>query len=329
MSHLHLSPHTNNLQARERLTALCQSKPCIIDPEDCNVQECQLSDFAPDPASQRKGLVFIYWVRLCGIIGRIAKHLSRSSNSAQPFPADLQQALTDWAQSLPPDLQLPIGSQRTESFDRDVHQLHLPYLTTIIILHLKRSAHDLPQALPPAILAASCIARILRDILSRGDVRFLMAITCWYSGTAFVPLLQASRVDRFAQEAEEGLDVLTQTVAQLQTMWGTARIISQAFARLRKSVDAASKGARVDSVTQSVPLEMPADDLDWAALFPFVTRSTSRIAEGLLGDKEEGTATGGFPFQEDALFHETLLGQYNDLLDPSGLLDFSDMTFET
>lgn len=329
MSHLGLSPRTNRPQARERLTALCQSKPCIIDPEDCNVQECQLSDFPPDPASQRKGLVFIYWVRLCGIIGRIAKHLSRSSNTAQPFPADLQQALTDWAQSLPPDLQLPIGSQRTESFDRDVHQLHLPYLTTIIILHLKRSAHDLPQALPPAILAASCIARILRDILSRGDVRFLMAITCWYSGTAFVPLLQASRVDRFAQEAEEGLDVLTQTVAQLQTMWGTARIISQAFARLRKSVDAASKGARADGVTQSVPLEMPADDLDWAALFPFVTHSTSRIAEGLLGDKEEGTATGGFPFQEDALFHETLLGQYNDLLDPSGLLDFSDMTFET
>lgn len=209
-----------------------------------------------------------------------------------------------------------------------MHQLHLPYLTTIIILHLKRSSHDLPQALPPAILAASCIARILRDILSRGDVRFLMAITCWYSGTAFVPLLQACRIDRFAQEADEGLDVLVQTVAQLQTMWGTARIISQAFERLRKSVDAAPRGARPDGVPQAVSIEIPAADLDWEALFPFVTRSTSQIAEGLLADKEDGTAAGGFPFQEDALFHETLLGQYHDLLEPSGLLDFSDMTFE-
>src|SRR5690606_6657709 len=131
--------------------------------------------------------------------------------------------------------------------DRDVHQLHLPYLTTIIILHLRRSANHLPQALPPAMLAASCIARILRDILSRGNARFLMAITCWYSGTAFVPLLQACRIEPFAQEADEGLDVLVHAVAQLQTMWASARVIGQGFERLRKSVrEASSAGAKPD-----------------------------------------------------------------------------------
>ncbi|SPO01643.1 uncharacterized protein DNG_04316 [Cephalotrichum gorgonifer] len=333
--------------ARERLTSLCQSKPCIIDPDDCNLEEAQLSDFPEDPVSQRKGLIFIYWVRLCAIIGKIAKRLSTSSNSTnQPFPADLQQELADWIHSLPADLRLPISSPRTESFDRDVHQLHLPYFTTIIILHMKRSAHDLPQALPPAILAASCIARILRDILSRGNARFLMAITCWYSGTAFVPLLQACRIEQFAQEAEEGLDVLVHTVAQLQNMWGSARVIGGGFERLRKSFleGLPSNGSKPDNARDPIPprpgdataftmqgddpgLPSAADDFDWTMLFPCVTRSTSKIAEALLMDKEQGTAT-GLPFSEDALFHETLLSQYHDLLEPSGFLDFSDMPFE-
>ncbi|MBE3112498.1 MAG: fungal specific transcription factor domain-containing protein, partial [Acidobacteria bacterium] len=335
---------TNTPQARERLTALCQSKPCIIDPDDCNLQESQLSDFPPDPASQRKGLVFINWVRLCGIMGRIAKRLSRSASSAaQPFTVDLEQELADWAHSLPPELQLPIGSARTDAFDRDVHQLHLPYLTTIIILHLKRSAHHLPQALPPAVLAASCTARILRDVLSRGDARFLMPITCWYSGTAFVPLLQACRVDRFAAEAAEGLDVLARAVDELQTMWGSARVISQGFERLRGSVEAPlarpdapqvrAQSRCVDGEFAGQPdadmqtLGIPGG-LDWEVLFPFVTRSTSKIAEGLLVDKEQGAGTGGFPFPEDVLFHETLWSQYHDLLEPSGFLDFPEINFE-
>lgn len=274
-------------------------------------------------------------------MGRIAKRLSLSGPEAQPFPGDLQQQLADWARELPPELQLPIDSARTEAFDRDVHQLHLPYLTTIIILHLKRSAHDIPQALPPAVLAASCIARILRDVLSRGDVRFLMPITCWYSGTAFVPLLQACRVERFAQEAGEGLDVLDRAVRQLQAMWGSARVISQGFERLRRTFDGGVAGD--DAPLQSsaggdVPaqaasgagtLTMPVDLLDWVPLFPFVTPSTGKIAEGLLADREQGMEARGFPFPDDALFNEPLLSEYHNLLDPSRILEFSDLLFET
>ncbi|KAH6995911.1 fungal-specific transcription factor domain-containing protein [Ilyonectria sp. MPI-CAGE-AT-0026] len=341
--------------ARERLTALCQSKPCIIDPDDCNIQEPQSLDFPSDPISQHKGQIFIYWIRLCAIVGRVAKYLSKSSNSASyPFPVNLQQELVEWVHSLPLELQLPIGSATTESFDRDVHQLHLPYLTTIIILHLKQSAHDLPQALPPAILAASCIARILRDILSRGNARFLMAITCWYSGTAFIALLQACRIEQFAQEAEEDLDVLTHAVGQLQQMWASANVIRQGFERLRRSriigapnntatnlglsandsdlLSIPIHGNSHDFEMQSATLGMPdtADAPDWTLLFPFVTHSTSRIAKGLLSNKEQGAATRGFPSPENAHFHETLFNQYQDLLEPfmDYPLDFSSMNFQ-
>lgn len=229
-------------KARERLTALCQSKPAIVDPADCNVREPSLADFPDDPAFQRKGEVFIRWVRLCGIMGGLAKTLYRPKNDEDRLSASTKHIheLSDWINTLPPHLQLPIQSARTQRFDRDVHQLHLPYLTTVIILHLRRSSHSLPQALPPAIMAAYCISRILRDILARGNSRFLMAITCWYTGSAFIPLLQASHIPHLAQDANECLDVLERTAEQLQTMWASANLIVGAFRRLRRTTPEAA-----------------------------------------------------------------------------------------
>lgn len=299
--------------------------------------------------SQRKGSIFIHWVKLCDIIGDIAKTLSRTADSStpRPFPHHLRRRLIGWIQALPEDLRLPIGSGRTVSFDRDVHQLHLPYLTTIIVLHLKRSAHALPQALPPAILAASCIARIFKDTLSRGNTRFLMAISSWYAGTAFTALLQACRISHLSSDANECLDTLVRAVDQLQQMWGTANLIRQGFTRLREqsntynkpfeshqpvaSVAAAAAHLRPPPaatsvvyapVTTPVPVtpfpDPPAVDIDfeWTELFPFVTRATGGIADSLLGDREQGIPTRGFPSPENLLFHDTMMMQYQDLLEP-------------
>ena len=213
---------------------MCQSKPAIIDPDDCNIQQPTLADFPDDPQSQHQGEIFIYWVRLSAIIGKIAKILLKSNDKSAPLPNELREELVTWVHSLPPRLRLHIDTPRTESFDRDVHQLHLFYLTTIIILHLKRSGGQLPQALPPAILAASCTARILRDILARGNSRFLMAITCWHTGTAFIALLQACRIQHLSKFANEDLDILAIAAKELQKMWASANVIAQGFDRLRK-----------------------------------------------------------------------------------------------
>lgn len=304
------------------------------------------------------------------IIGRVAKNLSRSSlvSPSPTFPTHLRQELVAWVQSLPPHLQLPIRSGRTQSFDRDVHQLHLPYLTAIIVLHLKRSTHDLPQALPPAILAASCTARILRDILSRGNARYLMAITCWYCGTAFIALLQACRIEQLRREAEEGLDVLTHAVTQLQKMWATANIFRQGFDRLRKTCSPpVAAAASVSSDTAGPSLSMAsrpdqllygnngagdavcfqlepsdgapalsvtdgaaaAEDRDWAALFPFVTRSTNRIAECLLAKGEQRVAARTFPSPNNEPCYENLLNDYHELIEPFNdyNLDFQNWLF--
>lgn len=312
------------------MTALCQSKPAIIDPDDCNIQEPTLADFPSDPQSQRQGEIFIFWVRLCAIIGRIAKVLLQTSDKSAPhsFPDELREELVSWVHSLPPRLKLSIDLARTEFFDREIHQLHLFYLTTIIILHLKRSGGQLPQALPPAILAASCTARILRDILARGNSRFLMAITCWHVATAFIALLQACRIQHLSKYAQEDINILCHTITQLQQMWASANVIAQGIDRLREQGDTEQYASihGQDSIAQSSHPGASApsngaeladeDGFDWTRFFPFVSKSTNGIAESLISGKEQGTATRGFPSPNNELFHDTLLAQYQDLFDP-------------
>lgn len=307
-------------QAREKLTALCQSKPAIIDPEECTILSPRPEDFPSDPDSQRKGRVFLYWTRICAIMGRMAKRLQRPSAGST---IEMHMELVDWVQSLPPDLRLPIKTARIPHFDRDVHQLHLPYLVAIIILNLRRSACELPQALTPAILAASCIARIYRNILSRGDARFLMAISCWYTGTAFIPLLQATKMPELTLHAEAELDTLQSTATELKKMWASAGPIKGGIERLRQ-----------ENAGPVIPDKMPSsrdasDDCDWKALFPFVTPDTGGIAACLLNDHANGHITRAFPSPVNMTLYEDMQNQYNWFLEPwtTTEFDFGDKGF--
>ncbi|KAL3481417.1 fungal-specific transcription factor domain-containing protein [Aspergillus californicus] len=322
--------------ARERLTAICQSKPTIIDPSDCDIPEPTLDDFPDaieDSVARTRAEIFIYWVRLCAIIGKIAKSLSQP-NTTTTFPTHLARDLITWVQSLPPHLQLPIHTDRTTSFNRDIHQLHLPYLAVIIMLHLKQpyQPHN-PEAYPPAILAASCVARIFRDTLARGTTNFMMAITGWYCGMAFVALLQACRVDGLAGPANEDLDILALAVDQLRRQWPTANIFHDGFQRLRPGAAGASallslsnsdsnhanghlagSGSQPSHDPENGPgipsTEGVRDDpfeINWMEYFPFATARTSGVAERLLVPRTDGM------FFED-VFPETMV-QFQDLFE--------------
>jgi hypothetical protein len=229
-------------------------------------------------------------------------------------------SLVEWVQALPADLTLPIASARTTIFDRDIHQLYLPYLTTIIVLNLKRSASDLPDALPPAIVAASCTVRILRDVLARGNARFLMPITCWYTGMAFIPLLQAVRMPGLADEANGCLDVLLGTCLELEKMWGSASVIRAGCERMRReSASYQQNGAHSSSRARGADL----DDFDWSALFPFVSRATNKTVASLLDDKANGSITRGLPSPTNMGFYDTMQDHFNFFIDPFANTDYT------
>lgn len=314
-------------QARERLTAICQGKPCIIRPEDCSIKEVSLDDFPPD-ADRSKAEIFIYWVRLCSIIGKVAKYLAESSWSvriSQPTRPGIE--LVAWVNSLPPHMRLPIDGERTTNFNRNVHQLYLPYLAVIIVLHLKRSDESLPIASSTAILAATCIARIYKDMLIRGGTRFLMPISCWYCATAFMTLSYASKRADLRPLVEEELDVLYATIKELQKMWGTASIFEQGFQRLRSNLRSREADPpRADTNADANPGIQPVQstegiteesEMNWSDRFPFATPETSPLARVLFGE-QNGVLDLFTDLSDDfmGLAYPELLQSF-DMVDPS------------
>lgn len=316
------------------MTGICQGRPVTIDPADCNVHEPSLEDFTPSEIEGGRAEIFIQWVRLCAIVGRVGLHISRQSDPSS-FPAPLAEELVQWVQNLPARLRLPDTSDRTRKFDRDVLALHLPYLTIVTILHLNWSSHNPSQALPEAyaaaVLSASCTTRIFKDLLARGEIRFLGAIACWYVGVAIVSLLYTQRIDQLAESGAEDILMLQVAMNELATLWPSTDIFVQGFDRLRvfenlgrsrlnkDSVNIHNNGLHPAKGIVSTPL-LDLDwyhGIDWHGFFPSVSTRTSGLAAILLAERQDDLWGDMSWLGDPAMQFQDLFDEPNNGLDPS------------
>ncbi|KAJ5521059.1 hypothetical protein N7463_001512 [Penicillium fimorum] len=203
--------------------------PCIINPQDCDVREPTPDDF-PCPGDQ-KTTIFIRWVHLCSIVGRVGDHLRRNPSSVQETQGLLTE-LKDWAQTLPEDLQLPFSTAVSTDFKSDVYQLHLPYLTCITLLHLKRSGNGMPIAYTAAILSASCTARIFEEFLVRGSLRCLQGMAGWYIAVALLALLHGRQQKALEHAADAHIHVLRIALREMGKRWDSAKMYDASIENL-------------------------------------------------------------------------------------------------
>ncbi|KIX03815.1 uncharacterized protein Z518_07368 [Rhinocladiella mackenziei CBS 650.93] len=269
-------------RARERLTSICQGRPCIINPDDCDVHPPSLEDFPADHTAQAE--IFIHWVNICDIIGQVSTHLARRTD-ATPFPFSLAQRLIDWVHQLPVHLQLPFLTSRTKIFDRHIHQLHLPYLTAITLLYMNTSAQPLPKAYTAAILAASCVARIFQDYLTRGSLRFLPGMAGWYISIAALALLHARQVECLRDGANEQLDVLFLALKEMSKLWHSSKMFLVGFEKLLNGLPPNNRSGRgaAHSITVSALTDLTHEDgINYLDFFPGTSSETSQVFMTLL-----------------------------------------------
>ncbi|OAP63778.1 hypothetical protein AYL99_03005 [Fonsecaea erecta] len=273
------------LFARERLTSVCQGRPCIIHPEDTNVKLPRVDEFPCDRRDQAE--VFISWVQVCQIIGDLSKHLhSRSSASGSPF--ELAQRLITWVTALPARLRLPFSTAGTSRFDRHVYQLHLPYLSAITLLYMSASTQPLPKAYSAAVLSASCVARIFEDFLARGSIAFLPGVAGWYVSIAILALLHARRIEPLRMAANEEIDILFLALREMSRLWHSSRMFLLGFEKLLAGVNpdtSASSQVASGNLPQALGLsELDIlDGVDYHDFFPGATTETTRLFAVLLG----------------------------------------------
>lgn len=285
----------------------------MIDPEDSNLPPPTLADFS---RADLHAEIFIQWVRVCGIIGKVGKYRLRAADHPHtPFPKNLAEELMDWVESLPENLSLPIGTDRTVTFNRDVHQLHLPYLAVIILLHLKPTSPPVNYAYSAPVMAASCIARIMRDLLARGGIRFLSAITCWYCGIASLALLHIRRIESLTSIVENDIRTLHSALNQLKPMWPSANIFIKGIERLQATYppdehsqrpSSASSAQAPPTLSSTVPTApRPAEEgvgnINWVRYFPTVTIQTGPVASVLLAENTESQFQDNSWYVGDAL----------------------------
>ena len=222
--------------------------------------------------------------------GTAATEISNQTNAVAgcwPQPASSWSASLQQVTACLPPLLLP----------PPVHNLHLPYLTTLTILHMSRftqsSSQQIPEAYTAAILAASCVARIFKDHLARGGIRFLGGISSWYVGIALMALSHTQRIETLAKSGWEDVKVLQQALSNLATEWPSAAVFVKGFERLRLFDQPASKLGQdaFNSLYQNTPDESTSPTLsdgdvfsgiDWVRYFPFATAQTSSLARILL-----------------------------------------------
>lgn len=260
-------------------------RPCIIHLEDSNVNPPSLDDF---PIHERdRASIFINWIALCDIIGKASKHLAARTETTQ-FPFPLVKSLMEWVNSLPSYLCLPFNTGRTSTYDRHIHQLHLPYLTTLTLLYMAPSSQHLPRAYTTAILSASLVGRIFDDYLARGSVSFLPGMAGWYISIAILALLHARQVDCLKTGANEQIEILLLSLKEMAKIWHSSKLFLVAFEKLLQGSNSIKDGGspqigREDTTASSTLNELSTDDgLNYLDFFPGTTVETSKLFRILL-----------------------------------------------
>lgn len=277
-----------------------------------------VDDF-PDPHDP-KAEIFIQWVRLCEIIGRVGKAIARGEiHATDSVP---RKDLMNWPQALSPDLQLPISDDRTVNFNREIHMLHLPYLATTVLLNLQKTSEKLPRASMVAMIAASCVSRILQDILGHGTLRYLPGQTGWYISVSIIALLYARNIECLAVHANDDIAVLFAALKEMSTLWHSSKMFHAGFERIiggekvqnePQNLRNTGRNTLGVDVPQAPPvindISVP-DDESWKDSFPYVTTRTSPLISVLLENAVGVPFTGMEPSQMNFMF------EFLDDLDP-------------
>lgn len=254
---------------------------------DCDTRLPAHIDF---PNRQEPGVsIFISWLSLCEIIGRIGIYLKRNvhgSSSAIP----LVRELIVWVQSLSISEQPGIGGIRTKGFHREVHGLHLTYLSSITLVYLNSAAQPLPKASTAAMVAASCTARIFQDYLLRGSVRFLAGQAGWYMTMAILALLHARTFESLRIHADADIQTLRTALKEMAQFWHSAKMFQMG---INKIMDSDRTHNSLNDMGFSRPATPPAlhelsssEVVNWLDLFPYVTPDTSPLIALLFANSQ-------------------------------------------
>lgn len=226
------------LVVRDALISVSRGRPRAVSLEDSDVSPLNHEDFTDAPAVAELSTAY---VDICRILGDLVQASSRKRVTAAERSA-VEAALFRWSHTLPMDLRLASFSAATQSLevrphDFRVRQLHVPYLSCIIIL--SRSRGPVSGISPAAIFAASFLAGMYEDLLARNLVCKLSPTFTTFGFMSGLVLLSLRQYPALWAIAQTDLRVLHSSLQELSARWksaiGASKVIGQALSSVPSS----------------------------------------------------------------------------------------------
>lgn len=240
-------------QVRDSLISAAHGSPRIINPNDCSVERLTPQDFSPEHEMQ--GMIFCNYVDIADILCELCCTLTKQQLFAASKEA-IGSRLLAWIQNLPDSLRLTREDGSTRSYNREVTQLHIYFLTALCIFFRSRSITAIGPDNAGAVLASLLIRRLLVSIQLRDHAIYLGAIFTWCIFVSAIPQLSCTMIPSLRDQSKNAIQDLQDILVSLETTWPSATFNLSEIHRLRDIVEAtdsnrSSMSARVQEATDT------------------------------------------------------------------------------
>ncbi|KAJ5628862.1 hypothetical protein N7490_011090 [Penicillium lividum] len=162
----------------------CSGRPGMFPLSDCNVRLPTVADFKMPTAEAH---VFCAMATLCRELREVLQ-MGKFDNVSQVQVFTKLTMLRVWRENLPHDLNLFDETKEIrQRYNRAVAELHIFYLTTIILTCFLGRRENCPLLKCASIVASSCISRLYEEILYHEGTPFLLPIHAWANLVASIP----------------------------------------------------------------------------------------------------------------------------------------------
>ncbi|KAF4835130.1 Acetamidase regulatory protein [Colletotrichum tropicale] len=175
------------LNNTETLMVACWGRPRSLKPEDCDVQPLEASDFAAEGVLV---MVSLHFTRLMNVTRSVAELNTKKGVPSEHEVEEIITSLCTWYRGLPEELRLHDQNGTRRPFNRFTSELHIHYLTTIILIQmLSKDRHSPWRTSPASIVAASCVAHLYEEIHCREQAVHLLSVNGFLALVAAIVLV--------------------------------------------------------------------------------------------------------------------------------------------
>jgi len=222
------------LYARDSIMSSAHGRPRLLRLTNSTMKPPSIHDF-PDPNSVRAH-IFITYVGITEIMCDLCELLVSSNHLAAETRGRIEQRLVEFVQKLPASLRLHDSKGIQRPYDFELAQLHIPLLTTIIILYRPCSVFSLSSPNAIGVVAAFLNFRIFQAIELREQTRSLSSTFSWYLLVTAIPHLSSLRIPALCKEASSVLDAIEGILRTLGTVRPSATTNLQNVKAIRKAL---------------------------------------------------------------------------------------------